>query len=315
MRLPKDQALDYQRAHDCRVAITTAFFMDANNTIARASAARSLAGYRAKVGDWTMVHRFDRTSNRRWREGPAVVFLVGGSPEQQHEAMYEAMLRSPSSSQATPLGNRPEIHDPSDKDTKRLKIEVDEMRRFTHNQQDQLLVAIRTATAAAVAGMVEAASPPQRPASTAPATRTDRLHPVIGEAIEKVRKEFTEDVVKFLRAKLRADKSSEELALFDDAKMTLPKGIRPSTSVTTLAELDETIESAKSQQLVSALNILQGSTRRQASEMVYYQWSKFAKQFDNGAPNGKSEKCGDESQEANSPGSIIGSIKRGDHTL
>ena len=29
----------------------------------------------------------------------------------------------------------------------------------------------------------------------------------------------------------------------------------------------------------------------------------------------KSAKCGDESQEANIPGSIIGSIKRGDHTL
>ena len=224
-------ALDYQRAHDCRVAITTAFFiLDANNTIARASAARSLAGYRAKVGDWNMVHRFDRTSNSRWREGPAVVFLVGGSLEQQHEAMYEAMLRSPSGSRATPLGNRPKIHDPSNQDTKRLNIEVDEMRRFTHNQQDQLLVAIRTATAAAVAapeaskaiarfgdegrrqsvltprsataapqapvqhddtryaGVVEAASPPQRPASTALATRTDRLRAVIGEAIEKVRK-------------------------------------------------------------------------------------------------------------------------------
>ena len=144
--------------------------------------------------------------------------------------MYEAMLRSPSGSRAAPLGNRPEIHDPSDKDTKRLKIEVDEMRRFMQDQQDQLLVAIRTATAAAVAateaskaiarfgdeggtqsvltpisatavpqapvqhddtryaGVVEAASPPQRPASTAPATRTDRLRAVIGEAIEKVRK-------------------------------------------------------------------------------------------------------------------------------
>ena len=95
--------------------------------------------------------------------------------------------------------------------------------------------------------------------------------------------------MKFLRAKQRADKSSEELALFDDAKMTLPKGIRPSTSVTTLAELDETIESAKSQQLVIALKILQGSTRRQASEMVYYQCSKSAKQVDNGALNGKAK--------------------------
>ena len=75
--------------------------------------------------------------------------------------------------------------------------------------------------------------------------------------------------MKFLKAKQRAHKSSEELALFDDAKMTLPKGIRPSTSVTTLAELDETIESAKNQQLVSALNILQGSTRRQALKVVY----------------------------------------------
>ena len=95
--------------------------------------------------------------------------------------------------------------------------------------------------------------------------------------------------MKFLRAKQRAHKSSEELALFDDAKMTLPKGIRPSTSVATLAELDETIESAKNQQLVSALNILQGSTRRQALKVVYYQWSKFAKQFDSGAPNGKTK--------------------------
>ena len=41
--------------------------------------------------------------------------------------------------------------DPSDQDTRRLKIEVDEMRRFMPNQQDQLLVAIRTATAAAMA--------------------------------------------------------------------------------------------------------------------------------------------------------------------
>ena len=71
--------------------------------------------------------------------------------------------------------------------------------------------------------------------------------------------------------------------------MTLPKGIRPSTSVTTLAELDETIESAKNQQLVFALNFLQGSTRRQALKVVYYQWSKFAKQVDNGAPNGKAK--------------------------
>ena len=38
------------------------------------------------------------------------------------------------------------------------------------------------------AGMVEAASQPQRLASTAPAARTDRPSPMIGEAIEKVRR-------------------------------------------------------------------------------------------------------------------------------
>ena len=39
----------------------------------------------------------------------------------------------------------------------------------------------------------------------------------------------------------------------------------------------------KTQQLVCAVNIPQGSVRRQGLEMVYYQRPKFAKQVDNGA--------------------------------
>ena len=93
--------------------------------------------------------------------------------------------------------------------------------------------------------------------------------------------------------------------------MTLPKRIKPFTSVTTLAELAETMEGAKTQQLVFAVNVPQGSTRRQAFEMVYYQCSKFAKQVD----SKKRKKSGGESHEANIPGSMIGSVKRGDHTL
>ena len=51
-------ALDDIRAHDCRVAATTAFFkLDANNMIARASAARLVDGYRPTPGDQVMVHR------------------------------------------------------------------------------------------------------------------------------------------------------------------------------------------------------------------------------------------------------------------
>ena len=64
--------------------------------------------------------------------------------------------------------------DPSDQDTRRLKIEVDEMRRFMPNQQDQLLVAIRTATAAAMAATEVWYQP------------RERTDPGIGEAIEKV---------------------------------------------------------------------------------------------------------------------------------
>ena len=239
------------------------------------------------------------------------------SPEIQHEAMYEAMWR-----RATDR----EVQYPSDRDTKRLKAEVDEMRRFMQNQQDQLLVAIRTATRAAMAAteeskasawfgdegarqsvlapasatagphapveqdsaryadMAEAATPPHptRSVSTVPATSTDRLPPVIGEAIESVRKEFTKDVRDSLRAKQRADKSCEELATFDDAKMTLPKGIKPFTSVTTLAELDEAMEGSKTQQLVFAVKKPQGPIRGHALEMVYYQCSKFRKRVDNG---------------------------------
>ena len=70
---------------------------------------------------------------------------------EQHEAMYEAIWRGPGGSQSTPLGNRPEVHHASDQDTQRLEAEMDEMWRFKQNQQDQLLVAIRTATAAAMA--------------------------------------------------------------------------------------------------------------------------------------------------------------------
>ena len=189
--------------------------------------------------------------------------------ERQHEAMYEAIWRGPGGSQSTPLGNRPEVHHPSDQDTQRLEAEMDEMWRFKQNQQDQLLVAIRTATAAAMAaseasqaiawfrdegarqsvlaqasatagpqapvehdnvrcvGMAEAATPshPTRSASTVPATRTDRSLSVIGEAIGRVRKEFTKDVRIFLRAKQRADRPCENLTSFEDAKMTLPNGI------------------------------------------------------------------------------------------
>ena len=94
----------------------------------------------------------------------------------------------------------------------------------------------------------------------------ERTDPGIGEAIEKVREEFTKDVPKFLRAKHRADTSSGELATVGDEKMTLLEGIRPSTSVTTLAELDETMEGAKTEQLVLAVNMPQGSTRGQALE-------------------------------------------------
>ena len=74
-------ALGYQRAHDCRVAVTTAFFkFDAINRIPRASAASSVAGYRPTVGDWIKVHRHNRdTSSRRWRDGPDVVVQVSGS--------------------------------------------------------------------------------------------------------------------------------------------------------------------------------------------------------------------------------------------
>ena len=72
-----------------------------------------------------------------------------------------------------------------------------------------------------------------------------------GEAIERVRQEFTKHVRTFLRARHRVDKSCEELASLDDAKMTLPTGGNiPFTSVITLAELDEAMEGAKNQQLV-----------------------------------------------------------------
>ena len=72
-------AVDYQRAHVCRVAAATTFKLNANNRIAGASAARSVVGYRPKVGGWVMVHRYNRTSTRRWRVGLAVVVLVSGS--------------------------------------------------------------------------------------------------------------------------------------------------------------------------------------------------------------------------------------------
>ena len=36
----------------------------------------SVAGYRPKVGDWVMVHRYERASNRRCREGPVVVVIL-----------------------------------------------------------------------------------------------------------------------------------------------------------------------------------------------------------------------------------------------
>ena len=55
--------------------------------------------------------------------------------------MCEAMLRRPSGSQAAPLGNSLEIHDPSDQEIDRLNIEVDETSCLLQNQQDRLLVA------------------------------------------------------------------------------------------------------------------------------------------------------------------------------
>ena len=267
------------------------------------------------------------------------------SPEIQHEAMYEAMWR-----RATDR----EVQYPSDQDTKRLKAEVDEMRRFMQNQQDQLLVAIRTATRAAMAateeskasawfgdegarqsvlapasatagphapveqdsaryaGMAEAATPPHptRSVSAVPATSTDRLPPVIGEAIESVRKEFTKDVRDSLRAKQRADKSCEELATFDDAKMTLPTGIKPFTSVTTLAELDEAMEGSKTQQLVFGSQKTAGLnawTSVGDGVLSMFEVQKTGRQR---STERTSETCGDGSQEANIPGSIIGTIKR-----
>ena len=106
---------------------------------------------------------------------------------------------------------------------------------------------------------------------------------MIGEAIDRVSQAFTKDVRKLLRAKQRADKSCEELASFDDVRMTMPKGIKPFTWVTSLAELDEAMEDAQTQKLVFAVNVPKGPTRRQALEVVYWKCSKFAKQVDNGA--------------------------------
>ena len=91
----------------------------------------------------------------------------------------------------------------------------------------------------------------------------------------------------------------------------MPKGIRPFTSATTLAELDETMEGAKTHQSVLAVNIPQGSTRREALEMVYYQRSKFAKQVDNEALKEKAKNAEMEARKQ----IITGSIKRSDHTL
>ena len=72
----------------------------------------------------------------------------------------------------------------------------------------------------------------------------------------------------------------------------------------------------KTQHLVCAVNIPQGSVRRQGLEMVYYQRPKFAKQVDNGALKEKTKNVEmKKSQEANILGSIIGSTKRSDNTL
>ena len=141
------------------------------------------------------------------------------------------------------------------------------------------------------AGIAEAAAPSHhaQPASAVQATRTERLLPVIGEAIERVKEEFRKYVRKFLKAKRRANRSCVELVPFDDAKKSLPKGIKPFTSVVTVAELDETMEGATTQQLVFAIIKLQGSTRRQALEMAHYQSSKFAKQVGNEALKDKAK--------------------------
>ena len=73
-------ALDYQRAHDCRIAATTAFFkLEAKTGLQGPVRRVQWAGYRPKVGDGFMVDRYNKTSSRRLREGLAVVVLLSGS--------------------------------------------------------------------------------------------------------------------------------------------------------------------------------------------------------------------------------------------
>ena len=125
-----------------------------------------------------------------------------------------------------------------------------------------------------------------------------------------MRKEFTKDVREPLRAKQRADKSCEELATFDDSKMTLPKGIKPFTSVPTLAELDEAMEGPKTQQLVFGSQKTAGLnawTSVGDGVLSMFEVQKTGRQR---STERTSETCGDGSQEANIPGSIIGSINR-----
>ena len=70
----EEPALDCQRAQDCRVAATTAFFkLDANNRIARASAARSVVGCRF----WCIVRMGRRVADNV--RALLVVVLVSGS--------------------------------------------------------------------------------------------------------------------------------------------------------------------------------------------------------------------------------------------
>ena len=61
-------------------------------------------------------------------------------------------MQSPGASPSTLVGNhRPTLHEFTDHETKRLKVEMDEIKRFMQNQRDQLTVPIRTATGAAMA--------------------------------------------------------------------------------------------------------------------------------------------------------------------
>ena len=73
MRLPKDQhwTANIHTTVELRL-LRVSSSRTQTTEMRRQSAARSVAGYRPKVGDWVMVHSYNRTPNRRWREGSAV---------------------------------------------------------------------------------------------------------------------------------------------------------------------------------------------------------------------------------------------------